>query len=70
MSASVTHSEDGSIYFGSINGVCCFNPGMMLGEQDIPPVVITEMKALERLDNQESGYFSKENITFRRLPTK
>lgn len=55
MSASVAHNEDGSIYFGSINGVCCYNPATMMGEQDIPAVVITEMKIFERLGNQENG---------------
>lgn len=55
MSASVAHSEDGTIYFGSINGMCCFNPGTMMGEQSIPPVVITEMKIFERLGNQENS---------------
>lgn len=55
MSASVAHNEDGTIFFGSINGVCCFNPGIMMGEQDIPPVVITEMKIFERLGNQENS---------------
>ena len=55
LSASVTRSNDGSIYFGSINGVCGFNPGMMINESNIPPVVISEMKIFERLGNQESS---------------
>lgn len=54
MSASVGRHENGSIYFGSINGVCCFNPATIMGEQDIPAVVITEMKIFERLGNAEN----------------
>ena len=55
MSASVARNTDGSIYFGSINGVCCFTPNITMSELKTPPVVITEMKIFERLDNQESN---------------
>ena len=55
MSASVARSNDGSIYFGSINGVCCFNPTTMMGDSKLPQVVITEMKIFERLGNLENS---------------
>lgn len=55
MSGSVARNNDGSIYFGSINGVCCFNPVTMMGEATIPPVVITEMKIFERLGNENDN---------------
>lgn len=55
MSASVARNMDGSIYFGSINGVCYFTPNITMGELKTPPVIITEMKIFERLDNQESS---------------
>lgn len=55
MSASVARNMDGTIYFGSINGVCYFTPNITMGELKTPPVIITEMKIFERLDNQESS---------------
>lgn len=54
-SACVTQDKDGLIYFGSINGVCSFNPVLTMNEQKVPPVVITEMKVLGRLSNLENN---------------
>lgn len=54
MSASVAKNIDGTICFGSINGLCCFNPTRTMNHLQAPPVVITEMKILGRLDNRES----------------
>lgn len=54
-SASVARNMDGSIYFGSINGVCCFTPNITMSELKTPPAIITEMKIFERLDNQENN---------------
>lgn len=54
-SGCVTQKEDGFIYFGSINGVCCFNPDITMNEQLAPPAVITEMKILGRLSNPENN---------------
>lgn len=47
----VTQDNRGLIYFGSINGVCCFNPDITMNEQQSPPAIITEMKVLGRLSN-------------------
>ena len=55
MSASVARNNQGSIYFGSINGICSFTPAAMMTGQGTPPVVITEMKIFERLGNQENS---------------
>ena len=55
MRGSVTQSAKGSIYFGSINGVCCFTPSTIVSGFKIPPVVITEMKVFERLGTQENN---------------
>lgn len=55
MNASVAQNTDGSIYFGSINGVCCFNPNIMMGKLKIPSAVVTEMKVFERLGSQENS---------------
>lgn len=55
MSASVTRNAEGIIYFGSINGLCYFTPSITMNKLQTPPVIITEMKIFERLDNQESN---------------
>lgn len=55
MSSSVAQNKDGSIYFGSINGVCRFTPNITMNELTTPPVIVTEMKIFERLSNQENN---------------
>lgn len=64
MRASVAKNTDGSIYFGSINGLCCFAPNIAMSEFRVPPVIITEMKIFERLGTQ------KNSETFISLPEK
>ena len=54
-SGCVTQNKNGWIYFGSINGVCCFNPDITMNEQPTPVAVITEMKILGRLSNLENN---------------
>ena len=54
-SSCVTQNKNGWIYFGSINGVCCFNPDITMNEQPAPAAVITEMKILGRLSNLENN---------------
>ena len=49
MRGSVAKNTDGSIYFGSINGLCCFAPNIAMSNFKIPPVIITEMRIFERL---------------------
>jgi signal transduction histidine kinase/ligand-binding sensor domain-containing protein/AraC-like DNA-binding protein len=41
MDGSVVAGKDGSIYFGSQNGVCYFNPSLLSLLENIPPVIIT-----------------------------
>ena len=55
MRASVAKNTDGSIYFGSINGLCCFAPNIAMSEFRVPPVIITEMKIFERLGTQKNS---------------
>ena len=54
-SGCVTQSKNGLIFFGSINGVCCFNPDITMNEQPTPSAVITEMRILGRLSNPENN---------------
>ncbi|MDR2916844.1 MAG: response regulator [Tannerella sp.] len=62
--ASVT-SYNGTIYFGSINGVRYFDPVSVLNSKETPPVIITEMNIYEKqtaLENSHDiNYFGKDN---------
>ncbi|HJD76818.1 MAG TPA: response regulator, partial [Bacteroides reticulotermitis] len=55
ISGCVTKDDKGFIYFGSINGLCFFNPNIAIKGPIVPTVVITEIKVLERLTNQENN---------------
>lgn len=57
MRGSVAKNTDGSIYFGSINGLCCFAPNIAMSNFKIPPVIITEMRIFERLGNQKTAKY-------------
>lgn len=54
LSNSVTSDDEGRIYFGSLNGVCYFNPGEVLAKHEAPPAVMTEMRIFEPLGDWES----------------
>lgn len=41
---SVTYGQDGNLYFGSINGLCYFNPEFVLQERKSPPAFITNIE--------------------------
>ena len=43
-SGCVTTDNEGNCYFGSINGLCYFNPENVLKERQAPPVFITYLK--------------------------
>ena len=43
-SGCVTTDNEGNCYFGSINGLCYFNPENVLKERQAPPVFITHLK--------------------------
>ncbi len=51
MSSSAACGNDGRIYFGSLNGLCYFNPGVVLAERKAPPVIMTEMRIFEPLND-------------------
>lgn len=53
MSGSVTKTSDGTLYFGSQNGVCFFNPELIPTELAMTPVSITEITVYNT--NHESG---------------
>lgn len=51
MSNSATRDDDNRIYFGSLNGLCYFDPSIVLAEREAPPVVMTEMRIFEPLND-------------------
>ena len=55
MSGSVAQDQNGEIYFGSINGLCHFNPDFVLAKREAPAAVITEMKIFAPLGNAGSN---------------
>lgn len=55
MSGSVTRDAGGLIYFGSINGLCYFDPAIVLTRREAPSAVITEMKIFAPLGNGGSN---------------
>lgn len=52
--ACVTCDKDKNIYFGSINGMCHFNPDITMNAPLLPPVVIAEMKVFGRLTDKKN----------------
>ena len=54
MSCSVDKSQDGTIYFGSINGVCYFNPKDRPSHINLPPVTFTEFKVYGRNTHEDA----------------
>lgn len=56
MSGCVAEAGDGTLYFGSINGLCLFRPELVLEKRESPAVMITEMRIfgpLSDTDNHE-----------------
>lgn len=53
MNGSVAQDRNGEIYFGSINGLCHFNPQLVLARREAPAAVITEMRIFAPLSNAE-----------------
>lgn len=50
---SSCYSQDGTLYFGSLNGVCYFNPRDISKEIQVPPVKIIECKGINyQIENQ------------------
>lgn len=47
---SVTYGADGNFYFGSINGLCYFNPEQVLKERNSPPAFITNIEISDPLN--------------------
>jgi signal transduction histidine kinase/ligand-binding sensor domain-containing protein/DNA-binding response OmpR family regulator len=54
-SGCVTAQRDGTLYFGSNNGICYFNPEQVLTKRNAPPVIITGMKIFGSLNNSEAS---------------
>lgn len=46
-----TYSVDGNFYFGSINGLCYFNPELVLQERKSPPAFITNIEIADPLNH-------------------
>ena len=54
MSGSVTHDYDGNIYFGSLNGLCRFNPEMVLAKREAPSAIITGLRIFVPISERKS----------------
>ena len=52
---SVAYGQDGNFYFGSINGLCYFNPEVVLQERKSPPAFITNIEITDPLNKPENG---------------
>ena len=52
---SVAYGQDGNFYFGSINGLCYFNPEAVLQERKSPPAFITNIEITDPLNKPENG---------------
>lgn len=48
-------AEDGTLYFGSLNGVCYFNPESLIAERQVAPVQIIECRNLGSQIESRSG---------------
>ena len=59
-------AEDGTLYFGSLNGVCYFKPESLIAERQVAPVQIIECRSLGNQIESRSGEMliqaSNENI--------
>lgn len=54
MSGSVTHDYDGNIYFGSLNGLCRFNPEMVLAKREAPSAIMTGLRIFVPISERKS----------------
>lgn len=50
-------TDDGTIYFGSLNGVCYFNPREILATHQVAPVQIIDCKVFAKHKERENGEF-------------
>lgn len=55
MSGSVAEAKDGTLYFGSINGLYRFNPDQVLEKRESPAAIITEMRIFGPLRDTDSN---------------
>lgn len=55
MSGSVAEAKDGTLYFGSINGLCRFNPDQVLEKRESPAAIIMEMRIFGPLRDTDSN---------------
>ena len=60
---AVAYGQDGNFYFGSINGLCYFNPEVVLQERKSPPAFITNIEITDPLNKPENG---QSTIAFKR----
>ncbi|WP_321426071.1 two-component regulator propeller domain-containing protein [uncultured Bacteroides sp.] len=54
MSGSITKDKDGFIYFGSLGGVCYFNPEHFVDSKQYPNPIISELKIYNKLSTLEN----------------
>lgn len=58
MNGAVTKSTDGTIYFGSENGICFFNSNNPLPKYNLPPVCITEFSVLDKRNTPTGEFYN------------
>ena len=61
MGGSVTSGKDGTIFFGSQDGICYFNPSANQSEMVLPPTVITEFILLNK-QNLATETFTEKHV--------
>ena len=54
MSGSVAEDYDGNIYFGSLNGLCRFNPEMVLAKREAPSAIMTGLRIFVPISERKS----------------
>lgn len=52
---SACRTKDGTLYFGSLNGVCYFSPESLIAERQVAPVQVIECKGLDNQIESRSG---------------
>ena len=54
MSGSVAEAKDGTLYFGSLNGLCRFNPEMVLAKREAPSAIMTGLRIFVPISERKS----------------
>jgi signal transduction histidine kinase/ligand-binding sensor domain-containing protein/DNA-binding response OmpR family regulator len=66
-SGCITRQNDGTLYFGSINGLCYFNPKKVLAKRNAPPAIITGMRIFGSLNESENSEMEESLISDKKI---